>query len=99
VAGRLGNWGIVRKVKRAMAKATPLPVRAFVGPQSLVPDIGRSDHASFWKAGFPAAMVTDTANLRNRAYHSPDDRPERLDYPRMAMVLIGVDRALRALGK
>lgn len=47
----------------------------------------------------PAAMVTDTANLRNRAYHSDGDRPDRLDYRRMAMVVVGVDRVLRVLGK
>ncbi|MCB9679101.1 MAG: M28 family peptidase [Alphaproteobacteria bacterium] len=32
-------------------------------------DLGRSDHKSFWDAGFPAVMVTDTANFRNDRYH------------------------------
>jgi len=99
VAGRLSNWSLARKVKRTMAKRTPLPVRIFVGPQALVPDIGRSDHASFWKAGFPAVMVTDTANLRNHAYHTAADLPEGLDYRRMAMVVLGVEQALRRLGE
>ena len=29
----------------------------------------RSDHASFWEAGFPALLVFDTAELRNPHYH------------------------------
>lgn len=33
----------------------------------------RSDHASFWDAGFPSLMVTDTANFRNPNYHAPTD--------------------------
>jgi hypothetical protein len=98
VAGKTGDGGLARRIKRIMAKTTPLPVRAFVGPRSLVPDIGRSDHASFWKEGYPAAMVTDTANLRNRAYHSVEDLPERLDFRRMAMVVLGVEQAVRILG-
>lgn len=96
VASRTGNWGLVRKVRRAMAQATPLNVRGFVGPRSQVPDIGRSDHASFWDVGFPSVMITDTANLRNTAYHTGRDLPDSLDYRRMAMVVLGVERALRA---
>jgi Zn-dependent M28 family amino/carboxypeptidase len=33
-------------------------------------NIRRSDHASYWYYDFPAIMVTDTANYRNRNYHS-----------------------------
>jgi len=29
----------------------------------------RSDHASFWDAGYPAIMLTDTADYRNPHYH------------------------------
>ena len=35
-------------------------------------------------------MITDTAMNRNKAYHTPQDTAERLDYVRMAEVVNGV---------
>ena len=44
-------------------------------------DLQRSDHAVFWRSGYPAAMVTDTANFRYGGYHCSDgpDAVSRLD--------------------
>jgi hypothetical protein len=42
-------------------------------------DVLRSDHAPFWAAGFPALLVTDTANFRNPNYHQPSDTLASLD--------------------
>jgi len=49
----------------------------------LLGDLMRSDHASFWTAGFPAIMITDTANFRNPNYHcaAAPDRVEDLNLP------------------
>jgi Zn-dependent M28 family amino/carboxypeptidase len=46
-----------------------------------VADFRRSDHASFWSAGTPALMVTDTAEQRNPHYHctGAPDAPSDLD--------------------
>jgi Zn-dependent M28 family amino/carboxypeptidase len=53
----------------------------------LVPENGHvlpatrlSDHSSFWDAGYPALLITDTAFLRNPHYHRPSDRIETLDF-------------------
>lgn len=35
----------------------------------LLSDAYRSDHASFWAQGYPAVLLTDTANFRNPGYH------------------------------
>lgn len=43
-------------------------------------DVFRSDHASFWAAGIPAVMITDTANFRNPHYHTARDTADTLDY-------------------
>lgn len=43
------------------------------------PDTRRSDHAAFWAHGYPAVMLTDTANFRNPHYHMPTDVIEALD--------------------
>ncbi len=50
------------------------------------PDTRRSDHSPFWDAGYPALMMTDTANFRNPAYHQPGDTLETLDLSYMAKV-------------
>jgi hypothetical protein len=49
-----------------------------------------SDHWSFWQAGYPAIMITDTALFRYRHYHAATDTPDRLDYPGLARVTRGL---------
>jgi hypothetical protein len=49
-----------------------------------------SDHWAFWRRGFPAIMITDTAPYRNVFYHTPGDTPGTLDYARMARVVDGL---------
>ena len=56
-----------------------------------------SDHWSFWEEGYPALMVTDTAPFRYAAYHTPEDLPDRLDYPRFARVVTGLEAVIRNL--
>jgi aminopeptidase YwaD len=50
------------------------------GQGELLPDTRRSDHAAFWAHGYPAVMLTDTANFRNPHYHRPTDTIETLDF-------------------
>jgi hypothetical protein len=59
--------------------------------------VGLSDHRSFWRAGYPALMVTDTAFMRNPHYHGPTDTADTLDYPRFAEVTAGLSGAVRRL--
>jgi len=94
VIGKLDGGRDVRRVKRAMRGATPLPVHSLNGIPRLVVGLDMSDHLSYWHYGYPAVMVTDTAFLRNRAYHTKDDTADRLDYERMAMVIVGVYEAV-----
>ncbi len=56
-----------------------LPVEIPAG-MPIPADVFRSDHASFWAAGIPAVMITDTANFRNPHYHTAGDTAETLDY-------------------
>jgi hypothetical protein len=96
VVGRLGDVRLVRSVKSAMAGGSPLPVRSINAP-AIIPGIDLSDHMNYWSQGYPAVMVTDTAMFRNDHYHTAEDRPETLDYRRMAMVVQDMDRAVRSL--
>lgn len=96
VVGKLGQGGLVRRVKGAMRRAAPLTVVSINAPR-LVPGVDFSDHASFWDVGYPAAMITDTAFYRNPHYHTASDTPATLDYERMAQVVLGVHAAVLAL--
>jgi Zn-dependent M28 family amino/carboxypeptidase len=50
---------------------------------------------SFWKEGYPALMVTDTAPYRYPYYHTAQDTPDKVDYERAARVVTGLQRMLR----
>jgi hypothetical protein len=96
VGGRVDDNGLLRRVKRAMADATRLPVRSITAP----PRIGGtdlSDNRSYWSERYPAVIVTDTAFYRNTRYHTREDTPDLLDYGRMADVVTGVFAAVRSL--
>jgi hypothetical protein len=89
VVGKLGQGGVVKRIKKAMQGASSLPVHSINAPPSL-PGIDLSDHRNYWNAGYDAAMITDTSFFRNSAYHTARDTPNTLDYRRMAMVVEGV---------
>ncbi|TAJ99560.1 MAG: M28 family peptidase [Chloroflexota bacterium] len=63
----------------------------------MVRQFARSDHLSFWNAGIPAVVLTDTTFFRNPHYHEASDLPDTLDYDRLAAIadaLAGVVRRL-----
>lgn len=60
----------------------------------ILPATRLSDHASFWDAGWPAFMVTDTAFFRNPHYHLPSDRIDTLDFSFMAQLVESLELAL-----
>lgn len=88
VVGRWRDRALARRLKRSFRGATGVPAVSYNGPVGFGSDL--SDHRNYWSAGFPAVMVTDTAFWRNKNYHSDLDRPETLDYQKMAGVVDGV---------
>jgi hypothetical protein len=96
VVGDLSRGSTVRRIKKAMAGASALPVYSINAPR-FVPGIDWSDHLSYWEAGYSAVMITDTSFYRNANYHTAHDTPDTLDYQRMAMVVQGVHSAVLAL--
>ncbi len=63
----------------------------------IIPGIGWSDHRSFWKFGYPAIMVTDTALFRYPYYHSPEDTPDKIHHDRLARVVSGLLKVIEVL--
>lgn len=56
-----------------------------------------SDHGPYWRQGYRALMVTDTAPFRNPGYHEASDTADQLDYRRLALVTDGLVSVLDAL--
>lgn len=97
----VGSWGdrkLTKHVKGAMKGATDLPVHSMSAPKSF-PGLDFSDHLNFWDQGYTAVMITDTAFYRNFAYHTADDTLQRLDFDRMAKVVLGVYEAVVQLAE
>ena len=59
-----------------------------------IPGVAWSDHWSFWKEGYPAVMVTDTAPNRYPHYHTAADTPDKVDCARMARVVSGLHQVI-----
>ncbi|MBW1881407.1 MAG: M20/M25/M40 family metallo-hydrolase [Deltaproteobacteria bacterium] len=78
-----------------------LELTAFQMETDILAVLRRSDHARFWEEGYPAIMLTDTAEYRNEAYHcrNGDDTVDRLDRDfATAIVSATVGAAAQALG-
>lgn len=96
--GNVGSRPLVRESIGAFRRAASFPSEGAALP-AFVAGVGWSDHWSFWQAGYPAVMVTDTAPFRNPHYHEPTDRPESLDYERFARVVDGLVAVVEELAR
>lgn len=92
----LRSKGFLNRAKTGFRKGTGFPVES-ISAFSVVPGIDFSDHWSFWKFGYQAIMITDTAFYRNPNYHEAGDVPEILDYACMTEVVIGLQSAIKEL--
>ncbi|MCI0462154.1 MAG: M28 family peptidase [Gemmataceae bacterium] len=92
VVGNELSAGLLRVVTGAMKGVPGLPVEYLAVPGNglVLPETRLSDHSSFWDAGLPALMLTDTSFLRNPHYHRASDTPDTLDYDFLARVTQGV---------
>ncbi|MFQ6673053.1 MAG: M20/M25/M40 family metallo-hydrolase [Candidatus Tectimicrobiota bacterium] len=93
VVGNLSSRGLVTQVREAMRRGGDIGVES-ITTISLVPGVNFSDHDSFWREGYQAVMVTDTAFYRSQHYHSPTDTPETLNYEAFAEVVKGLYQAV-----
>lgn len=79
-------------IQNCKLKKIDLPCVRFAPPlkyetiKQNIPTLLSSDHAPFWKHGFPAIMLTDTAKSRNPYYHTGGDTINTLDFPFMKKI-------------
>ena len=86
----------VREAFESFRRHAEFPSESVAAP-AFIPGVDWSDHWSFWKEGYPALMVTDTAPYRYPYYHTVQDTPDKVDYERAARIVTGLQRMLREL--
>ena len=78
-----------REVASLPSEGTALPERTL--------GVDWSDHASFWRHGWPGLMVTDTAPFRYPHYHTAKDRPDQVSFDALARAVAGLDHVVSGL--
>ncbi|MFC1844287.1 M28 family peptidase [Thermodesulfobacteriota bacterium] len=91
--GNLGSRHLVKQSLEAFRRHTKFPSEGTAAP-GWITGIGWSDHWSFWREGYRAIMVTDTALFRYEHYHTPEDTPDKIDYNRLARVTEGLSEVV-----
>lgn len=87
--GNRESEALVKDITGSFRKHAAFPSEGGAVP-GRIEGVGWSDHWSFWQCGYPGVMVTDTAHFRYPHYHQPTDTPERIDYDRLARVVVGL---------
>ncbi len=87
---------LLHRVVGSFRRSAAFPSEGAVGLES-IPGISWSDQWAYWKFGWPAVMVTDTAPFRYPHYHTLRDTPDKLDYDGLARVVKGLEGVAREL--
>jgi hypothetical protein len=86
----------IQQSAEAFRAGSAFPLQTAALPES-VPQAGWSDHWSFWKCGYPAFMVTDTALFRYSHYHAPTDTPDKIRFDSFTRVVEGLKAMIEKL--
>jgi len=87
---------LLHRIIGSFRRHAAFPSEGAVGLES-IPGISWSDQWAYWKFGWPAVMVTDTAPFRYPHYHTLRDTPDKLDYDGLARVVKGLEGVVREL--
>ena len=87
---------LLHRVIASFRRHTAFPSEGGVGLESIA-GVSWSDQWAYWKFGWPAVMVTDTAPFRYPHYHTLRDTPDKLDYDGLARVVLGLEGVVRDL--
>ncbi len=96
VVGNFHSSKYVSFFKKKIRNRSDINVRSLTAPEFFA-GINLSDQYSFWRHGYRAVMVTDTAFFRNRNYHQPTDTIDILDFDKMTEVVQGLYHAITDL--
>jgi hypothetical protein len=94
--GNVESRQLLDRCANAFNAGVKFPSEVFAGPSDM-PGVDFSDHLNFWRYGYPAIMITDTANYRYPHYHLKTDVPDKVSYDHLARVTRGLQHVLREL--
>ncbi len=94
--GDVSSRKVLRGSIGAFRDSVPFPSEGAVLPRN-IPGVSWSDHWSFWMAGYPGIMVTDTAPNRYVHYHEQTDTEDKVDFERLARVVGGMQGVVTRL--
>jgi Zn-dependent M28 family amino/carboxypeptidase len=98
IVSDFSSRAVLRRLAKAFRARSNFPLET-VSTFRFVPGVSWSDHRSFWREGYRAVMVTDTAFYRYRHYHAATDTPDKLAYPEFAQVTLGLFEAFALLAR
>jgi hypothetical protein len=99
VVSNFNSRGLLKRIVKEFRQATDFPLEYLVGFSFLAQAIGFSDHWSFWRFGFKAVMITDTAFYRTPYYHTQEDTLDKLDFNSLSLVIEGLHGVLLKLSE
>lgn len=99
IVSNLVSSNLLKRIVKEFKKASSFPLEYLAAPVFLAPAISFSDNWSFWRFGYKAVMITDTAFYRNPYYHIPEDTWEKIDYQSIMEVIKGLYSVLLKLGQ
>ena len=98
IVSDFGSRPAMQRLAEAFRAQSDFPLQT-VSTFRFIPGVSWSDHRSFWRHGYPAVMVTDTAFHRYRHYHAPTDTADKLAFPELAQVTLGLFEAFAVLAR
>jgi len=98
IVSDFGSRPAMQRLAVAFRGQSDFPLQT-VSTFRFIPGVSWSDHRSFWRHGYPAVMVTDTAFYRYRHYHAPTDTADKLAFPELAQVTLGLFEAFAVLAR
>ncbi len=96
LARRTSSGEFVKNFSNGFKDLATINTQSLKAP-SKVQGIDFSDHLNYWKFGYDALIVTNTAFYRNKNYHQTTDTMETLDIPKMMKVIDSTYQALIGL--
>jgi hypothetical protein len=88
----------MRRLAQAFRTHSDFPLQT-AATFRFVPGVSWSDHWSFWRHGYRATMITDTAPYRYPHYHAASDTPDKLAYPELSRVALGLSEAFMEIAR
>jgi Zn-dependent M28 family amino/carboxypeptidase len=89
---------VMRRLAQAFRAHSDFPLQT-VATFRFIPGVSWSDHRSFWQYGYQGVMITDTALYRYPYYHAPSDTPDKLAYPELSRVTLGLFAAFMEIAR